>query len=159
MAGNRSFDNTVGILVDLLPDLPVKVGFNTLVTDNIVTGNNYPNPGAPNDISDLEPSGVGIFVLGTTGTRVENNLVLGNDGIGVGVASTAVIGLLGGVPVFGIQPNPTNTQVRDNFVFGGGLSVDLFWDGTGQDNVWSGNTFRTSFSLLPFPSGPAGSNP
>jgi parallel beta-helix repeat protein len=146
VAGNRSFDNTVGILVDLLPGLPVTVGAGTLVADNLVTDNNLPNPGAPNDISAIEPLGVGIFVLGTDGTRVDSNLVLGNGRVGVGVASVDLLALLGGVPVFGIQPNPSHVQVRDNVVLGGGPSVDLLWDGSGQGNVWSGNTFLTSFS-------------
>jgi parallel beta-helix repeat protein len=155
VAGNRSFDNTVGILVDLLPGLPVTVGGKTLVADNIVSDNNFPNPGAPNDISAIEPTGVGIFVLGTDGTRVDNNLVLGNASVGVGVASVELLELLGGTPVFGIRPNPSHTQVRDNVIFGGGLSVDLLWDGSGHDNVWSGNSFLTSLSLLPFPSSPS----
>ncbi len=146
VAGNRSFHNTVGILVDLLPFLPVTVGADTLVADNLVTDNNLPNPGAPNDISAVEPAGVGIFVLGTDATRVDGNLVLGNEGVGVGVASTDLLALLGGVPVFGIQPDPSHTQVRDNVVLGGGMSVDLLWDGSGVGNVWSGNTFLTSFS-------------
>ncbi len=159
VAGNMSFNNTVGILVDLLPDLPVKIGGNTLVAGNVVAFNNLPNPGAPNDVSALEPSGAGIVVLGTAGTRVENNLVLGNETVGIGVASTDLLAALGGGPVLGILPNPSFTQVRDNVIFGGGFSLDLGWDGTGIRNVFADNTYFTSFSLRPFSSGPGGKQP
>jgi parallel beta-helix repeat protein len=159
VAANQSVNNTVGILVDLLPDLPVKVGGNTLVAGNVVAFNNHPNPQAPNDVSALEPSGAGIFILGTDGTRVENNLVLGNEIIGVGVASTELLAALGGGPVLGILPNPSFTRVTGNVIFGGGLSIDLGWDGTGIHNVFDNNTYFTSLSLRPFPSGPVGKHP
>jgi parallel beta-helix repeat protein len=150
--GNHSFHNTVGVLVDLLPDLPVKVTANTLVAGNVINDNNHPNFGPPSDIASLAPTGVGVFVLGTVGTKVRDNLVLGNHLLGVGVTSSELLTVLGGGPVRGIFPNPSRTQVRDNFLFGGGLSLDLLWDGSGMGNVFSDNTLLTSFSPSGFPS-------
>jgi parallel beta-helix repeat protein len=151
VAGNTSSGNTVGILVDLLPGLDVKVAGNVLVAGNVVTDNTHPNFAPPSDIAALPPPGVGIFVLGGVGTCVEDNLVLGNPVIGVGVASSDLL-VLGGTPVFDIQPDPVHTVVRDNLIFGAPLGADLFWDGSGQNNVWSGNTFGTSLSPAPLPS-------
>jgi parallel beta-helix repeat protein len=151
LAGNLSYHNTVGILVDLLPDLPVSTGGNILVADNLVLANNHANFGSPEDITSLEQGGVGIFVLGTTRTDVADNLVLGNQLIGIGVTSSLVLTLLGGISVRGIQPFSVGIHVRHNTVLGAPLGADLLWDGLGVGNSWSDNVFQTSFSLRPFP--------
>jgi parallel beta-helix repeat protein len=149
--GNVIVDNTTGILVDLLPGLQVPIGGNTLVADNFIFANNHPNFSSPQDISSLEIGGVGVFVLGTTNTTIANNLVLGNTLIGIGVASSDLLTLLGNGPVQGIQPNPVHTRVRGNNISGAPLGADLLWDGSGSSNCWSDNTFQTQFSLRPFP--------
>jgi parallel beta-helix repeat protein len=148
---NAVFDNTVGILVDLLPGLTVPFASNTTVSDNLVVANNHPNFGNPSDIASVAPSGVGIFVLGTNATTVANNTVLGNATIGIGVASSTLLTLLDGTAVNGIQPLATNTHVADNVV--GGLlgSVDLLWDGLGLNNTWTENTSQTVVSPVPLP--------
>jgi parallel beta-helix repeat protein len=153
VAGNESTGNTLGVLVDLLPGLPVKVAGRTVVAGNVVAGNNHPNFANPSDIAAGEPAGTGVFVLGAKGTRVEDNLVLGNESIGIGVVSSAVLALLGNSPPLDVLPNPARTHVRDNFVFGGNpFGADLLWDGTGRDSSWDGNTFLTHLSPRPFPS-------
>jgi parallel beta-helix repeat protein len=151
LAGNVSYQNTVGILVDLLPDLAVTTGGNILVTDNLVAANNHANFGSPGDITALESGGVGIFVLGTTQTDVADNLVLGNQLIGVGVTSSYLLTLLGGVSVSDIQPLSVGVRVHNNTVLGAPFGTDLLWDGLGVGDSWSGNLFQTSFSLRPFP--------
>jgi parallel beta-helix repeat protein len=151
LAGNVSYHNTVGILVDLLPDLAVTTGSNILVTGNLVAANNHANFGSPGDITALESGGVGIFVLGTTRTDVADNLVLGNQLIGVGVTSSYLLTLLGGVSVSDIQPLSVGVRVHNNTVLGAPFGTDLLWDGLGVGDSWSGNLFQTSFSLRPFP--------
>jgi parallel beta-helix repeat protein len=148
---NISLDNTVGILVDLLPGLSVPFGANTLVANNLVFANNHANFGTPEDIAALEPGGVGIFVLGTTGTTVANNLVLDNLMIGIGLTSSDLLTVLGAGPVTGIQPNPMRTEIRGNTIAGGPFSADLAWDGSGRDNCWMDNQFQTALNLRPFP--------
>jgi parallel beta-helix repeat protein len=151
LAGNVSYHNTVGILVDLLPGLTVSTGGNILVTANLVAANNLPNFGSPGDITALESGGVGIFVLGTMGTDVAGNLVLGNHLIGVAVTSSYLLTLLGGVSVSDIQPFSIGIHVRNNTIFGAPFGAELLWDGLGIGDSWSGNLFETSLSLRPFP--------
>jgi parallel beta-helix repeat protein len=153
VAANISSGNTAGILVDLLPGLTVPVADNIVVENNLVRGNNLPNFGTPSGIASLVPSGIGILVLGTSDTTLQNNAVLGNQKIGIGVLSTEVLNLLGGGPVFGIEPDPNNTQVHGNTALGAPFGADLLWDGTGSGNSWVDNVFLTSVSPVPLPEG------
>jgi hypothetical protein len=77
--------------------------------------------------------------------------------VGIGVASTLVLGELAGLPpeAFGdIEPDPDFDRIADNVVTGNGgaaspipflPAVDLLWIPAGVGNCWSGNTFGTSF--------------
>jgi parallel beta-helix repeat protein len=153
VAANAAFDNTVGVLVDLLPGLGFPFAAGILVADNLALANNHANFGAPGDIASAEPSGVGIFILGADATAVSHNLVLGNGTLGIGVGSSALLDLLAGTGPSGIPDIPIATRVHGNFIFGGPFGADLFWDGLGVDNFWSGNTFQTELSLRPLPAG------
>jgi len=89
--------------------------------------------------------------------KVQDNTVTGNQFVGIGVASTLVLGELAGLPpeAFGdIEPDPDFDRVRDNVVTGNGAApspipflpaVDLLWIQAGTGNCWSGNAFATSF--------------
>jgi parallel beta-helix repeat protein len=149
VAGNAALDNTLGVLVDLLPGLNFPFSFGTAVAGNLVAANNHANFGSPSDITSLEPPGVGVFVLGADGTAVADNFVLGNQTIGVGVGSSLVLNVLGGISMAGIQPLPIGNRVQGNAVAGAG--ADLLWDGLGVANCWSDNAFRTSLSPQPLP--------
>jgi parallel beta-helix repeat protein len=151
VAGNHSFNNTAGILVDLLPGLTVPVSDNILVEDNVISDNNLRNFGPAGDIASAVPPGTGLIVLGASQTTVQNNIVLGNQKIGIGVASCEILNLFGGGPVIGIEPNPDDTKIQNNLVLGSLLGADLLWDGSGMNNCWMGNTFLTSLAPEPLP--------
>jgi hypothetical protein len=128
------------------------------IADNYVHNNNHANFASPGDEAALVPSGTGILILGADRTTVADNLVIGNQFVGIGVASTTILTLLGGPPVTGIEPNPDGTVVQDNIVLGNGSKsplpaipgADLLWDGTGNHNCWNDNVFETSLpSSLP----------
>lgn len=154
---NEAYGNTAGILVVLLPGLPVKAASGILVAGNRVYDNNLQNFAHPDDIAAAVPRGSGILVVGTDRTRVEGNDVHGNEFIGIGVASLELVALLAGLPpeAIDVEPNPDGARIRDNTVLNNGSNppdlglgipgVDLLWDGTGADNCWAGNTFTTSF--------------
>jgi parallel beta-helix repeat protein len=155
LVGNQSFDNTAGILVDLLPGLAVKKASDNLVANNAVHDNNRANFATPGDITSFVPAGSGVLVVGTSKTTVRDNVVTGNGLVGVGVISTGLLAQLGGLPasaLAGIDPNPEHTLVQGNTVTGNGTvqatpplqAADLAWDGTGKGNVWKNNTFGTS---------------
>jgi hypothetical protein len=88
-------------------------------------------------------------------TRIERNVVVGNDLIGIGVGSLNLFGQLEGLPPGGVdtvEPNSDGVVVRKNLVLLNGRgasnpvlpSGDLVWDGTGTDNHWRDNLFLTS---------------
>jgi hypothetical protein len=88
--------------------------------------------------------------------------VIGNDLVGVGLASSLLFGPLTGLPpeaFDSIEPNCDGARVRNNLVVFNGLqasnplvpSGDLVWDGTGTDNHWRSNIFLSSAPRqLPF---------
>jgi parallel beta-helix repeat protein len=154
--GNAAFDNTAGVLVDLLPGLIVATARDNVVQGNVVLNNNRPNFAVPGDVEAAVPAGSGILVFGTTATMVTNNTVLGNQFAGIALASLVLLAERAGVPssaLAGLPLDPTNTHVRDNHVLGNGTkspdpslpAADLLWDGSGHGNCWSGNAFGTSF--------------
>jgi parallel beta-helix repeat protein len=162
-AANHVFDNTAGILVDLLPGLSVSVAADNIVAGNFVHDNNHANFATLGDPAALLPAGTGILVLGADRTSVVGNAVLDNQFAGIAVASSTFITQLGGPPVTGIDPNPDGTLVAFNAALGNGTNPplpvlvggDLVWDGTGTGNHWRHNLFLVSAwpqSPLPLPS-------
>jgi len=162
VTNNRSYDNVCGILIDLLPQKDIKTSTNVYVGNNNVYKNNHVNFGADSSLESVVPSGLGILVLGTDQTTVENNTVTGNDFSGITVFSTLVLVALGGITAdqIDMEPNPDGTRIVNNVVQKNGANppeliiplpgVDLMWDGSGTDNCWSGNKFKTSYpSPLP----------
>jgi len=151
---SRAYGNTAGVLIDLLPGLPVQRTDEILVRGNRVNANNRPNDADPHDIASAIPPGVGILVLGAKHTAVYGNTVEANHFTGVAVASTALLTQLAGIKtsLAGIDPAPRGVTVRRNTVVHNGTSsplpgvpgADLLWDRSGTDNHWSANVFGTS---------------
>ena len=93
--------------------------------------------------------------MGADRVTIDRNVVVGNDLIGIGLASSLLFGPLTGLPPEAfdlIEPNCDGAMVRNNLVVFNGLrasnplvpSADLFWDGTGTDNHWRNNIFLSS---------------
>jgi parallel beta-helix repeat protein len=152
---NDTHGNTAGILVDLLPGLDVTTSANIVVARNQVYDNNRPNNGDPGSLESFVPQGTGILILGADHVTAARNRVTGNGFVGIGVASTLLLGEIAGLPpsVFaGIDPNPDDTAVVFNYVRGNGFApplpgipgADLLWDGSGTGNCWMGNVYDTS---------------
>jgi hypothetical protein len=89
--------------------------------------------------------------------QVEDNAVNGNNFSGITVFSTLVLAVLADIPpenFADIEPNPDGTIIRENILNRNGLEppvldiplpgVDLLWDGSGINNCWKDNTFKTS---------------
>ncbi len=163
--GNETYDNVVGILVVLLPGLDVKTSSDVLVSGNRVHDNNHPNFAPPGDLAAFVPTGSGILVVGADRVKVEDNTVTGNQFVGIGMASTLVLGELAGLPPSAfsdIEPDPDFDRVVNNVATGnGGLTspipflpaVDLLWIPAGTGDCWSGNTFGSSYPA-PLPTCP-----
>jgi parallel beta-helix repeat protein len=154
--GNSAFGNSTGILVDVLPGLAVTATSDVVVAGNVLGRNNRPNPSTnPYDILSYLPSGIGLLNVGGDQVVVSNNLVLENNTVGI-----ALIRLPTEFASLDprVQPLPDFYQVRGNLALGNGrnpaanpltpVGADLAWDGTGTNDCWSNNIFRTS---LPSP--------
>ncbi|MEO8452373.1 MAG: parallel beta-helix domain-containing protein [Gemmatimonadota bacterium] len=163
---NESYHNVVGVMVVLLPGLAVKTSEGVRVLRNRVHDNNVPNFGHPGELESFVPTGSGILVVGVDRAIIDDNVVTGNQFVGVGLGSTLLLGALAGLPpeaFADIEPNPDGVRITNNNVTGnGGTSsipflpaVDLLWDGSGTNNCWFANQSGTSVPN-PLPACPRG---
>jgi parallel beta-helix repeat protein len=83
---NVSTNNTGGILIFDLPDLPKKRGGHVHIRDNRVFRNNYKNFAPKGNIVGKVPPGTGVMILATHDVNVYNNQILDNK-----TASTAIV--------------------------------------------------------------------
>jgi parallel beta-helix repeat protein len=164
--GNLLTENTDGIFVIVLPNLPKASAETALIEGNVVNNNNRPNPfppvcsapGVPPgcveeffDDKQLLPSGSGILNVGGHKVTIRNNVVTGNNTVGVGVVENP----------FGFGSS-NNTVVTRNVIQQNGTNPDPRTQGSGDivylDNPANGscisqNVFKTSF--FPFGEPPA----
>jgi parallel beta-helix repeat protein len=119
---NYVHDNTGGVLVFITPGLPIKTTYDVIVRNNFIVNNNTPNFGAPGSIVSTIPAGSGIVIVAADDTRIEGNIITGNNTAGLIVAD---LNYMGGVTKDKeSEPNPDRLQVLNNF-----------WDDNGNDAV------------------------
>lgn len=153
--------NTAGILVVVLPGLPMPFTQGVVIKHNVVLHNNFPNP-VPADSGDpvgLLPTGTGILNIGGDDVVIHKNVVLGNDTVGIAIVDNPFADL---APR--IEPFPDDNNVRANVVLGNGRhpdperatipGADIVYVASGVDNCFERNIFQTQF-----PEGITGSLP
>jgi parallel beta-helix repeat protein len=155
---NLVFGNSLGITAFVLPGLTVTKTAKVTIESNVISSNNRPNLATdPSEIISLLPSGVGVLLVGADQVKVQHNVVLDNDSVGVAVIQLPPA-LAGLDPR--IDPFPDQTRIKNNLVLRSGHhpdlrlapfpGADLIWDLSGIDNSWKENTFVTSFpTILP----------
>lgn len=144
---NKVSANVAGIFVIVLPGLPRTSTDNAVIENNVVKDNNLPNPFPPPppffDDLQLLPSGTGILNVGGHEILIRNNVVTGNNTVGIGMVDNP----------FGFGP-PENTVVWHNTAKNngqnpdpraGGFAGDLLYDGTGSGNCFARNNFDTDY--------------
>ena len=158
LTGSVAYDNTVGVLLSLVPGVSVMTASDNVVAHNRIYDNHRGNFGDPEDLAGRLPAGAGIIVIGPDRTAISHNTVTGNVSTGIAVVSAQLIPLLAGLPpdAYGsVDTNPDGTRVEFNVVTGNGAEpqppvaqlfpgVDLLWDGTGVGNCWYKNRFESS---------------
>ena len=148
--GNEVFNNTLGIIADVMPGLQKKDQTNVLIADNNVHDNNLPNPADQSDLTEMTPPGTGLVILGGSMVTVQNNTLSNNGFAGIIVASYCTGTTACSVPI-DIDPDPTNARILNNNLSNNGMSppadpleaelaADLVWDNKGTGNCWTGNT-------------------
>ena len=154
---SAAYDNTVGVLVSLLPNLEVMTASDAVVRNNLIHDNNHANFGDPDDFVGLLPPGSGILIVGPDRTLITQNAITNNASTGIAVVDAQIVVMLSGLPSnpYTVDTKPDGTRTTQNLVLGNGTAprpplsdffpgVDLLWDGTGVGNCWSQNIYRTS---------------
>jgi parallel beta-helix repeat protein len=109
---NLSTNNTGGILIFDLPDLPKKRGGHVHIRDNRVFRNNYKNFAPKGNIVGKVPPGTGVMILATHDVNVYNNQILDNK-----TASTAIVSYYiteNPIKDKDYVPYPSGISIRDN---------------------------------------------
>jgi len=141
---NIATNNTGGILVFDLPNLPVQGGRNTRVFDNQITNNNVKNFAPEGNIVGEVPTGSGLMVLANDSIEVFGNEFVNNDSTNIMIVSYFITERPFDDPNY--DPFPEGIYIHDNSFSGGGARPDseplnLLMQASGQnipDIVWDG---------------------
>jgi parallel beta-helix repeat protein len=95
---NDVYDNSTGLLLDLLPTLKKKDQGNYLVRNNHVHDNNHCNFAEVNTTPSVAPPGTGVLVVAASDIEITNNNIENNDGTGIVVVSYDIVEILQGAP-------------------------------------------------------------
>ncbi len=140
---NFAHDNTLGIFIDLLPQLTSKVSLNTRVYNNLVENNNLANFAQPGTAASIVPAGTGIGILSADQVEVYENVIRGNKTAGLGMFHMNI-----GFEAerINVPANPENNYIHDNQFENNGYDPDKFvtdlgipgsdilWDVSGDNN-------------------------
>ena len=122
--GNTASENTGGILVFNMPDLP-NPGHSTRVFDNEVVGNNTENFGAEGTPVASVPAGSGIVINSNDRVEIFDNIITDNDTANIIISSYYATGYQGTREVADdYDPYPETIYVYGNTMSGGGSSPD-----------------------------------
>ena len=141
---NVATNNTGGILVFDLPNLPVQGGRNTRVFNNEIVSNNVDNFAPEGNIVGTVPAGTGMMVLANDSIEIFGNRFADNQTTNVMVVSYLINGLPIDDPNY--DPFPEAIYIHSNSFEGGGENPDsepliALQAATGQpipDVVWGG---------------------
>ncbi|KUR70913.1 hypothetical protein AQZ52_13950 [Novosphingobium fuchskuhlense] len=144
---NVATGNTGGILVFNMPNLPKPGGF-TRLHNNVSEANNTPNFGAKGTAVSIVPAGTGMIVLANDDVEIFDNVIRGNNTVGIAIASdySTNYKIEAGSPG-AHDPYPERVLIANNVITGtggapdnalfpaaqailaAGQSVNLVWDG------------------------------
>jgi len=142
---NIATNNTGGILVFDLPNLPVQGGKNTRVFNNEIISNNTSNFAPEGNIVGTVPAGSGLMILANDNIEVFGNTFTENDSANIMIVSYYITERPFEDPNY--DPFPESIFIHDNTFNGGGLNPDsealialksateesipdIVWDGT-----------------------------
>jgi len=160
---NVAHDNTVGIFIDLLPQLPSKVSLYTKVHDNIVENNNGENFARADTSAALIPPGTGVLILAADEVEIFDNTIKGNKTGGLAVFNLTIGFATNEIDV---GPNPEHVYAHDNIYENNGYDADPFvknmlgkgfdivWDTNGADNYFDEEVSSSFPPILPKKSWP-----
>jgi parallel beta-helix repeat protein len=122
--GNVASNNTGGILVFNMPDLP-NPGHSTRVFGNEVVGNNTANFGAEGTPVASVPAGSGIVINSNDRVEIFDNVITDNDTANIIISSYFATGYQGTRDVADdYDPYPETIYIYGNTLSGGGSAPD-----------------------------------
>jgi len=141
---NIAINNTGGILVFDLPNLPVQGGRNTRVFNNQISNNNTGNFAPEGNIVGTVPAGTGLMILANDNIEVFGNDFADNNSANVMIVSYHITGLP--IDDENYDPFPEAIHIHNNNFSGGGGQPDseplqALQQAIGQaipDVVWDG---------------------
>jgi parallel beta-helix repeat protein len=93
---NDVYDNSTGLLLDLLPTLKKKDQKSYLVHNNHIHDNNHCNFAEVNTTAAVAPQGTGILVVAASDIEITGNNIENNDGTAIVIVSYNLVDLLQG---------------------------------------------------------------
>ena len=109
---NTATNNTGGILVFDLPDLPVQGGKNTRVFKNQIFNNNTENFAPKGNIVGIVPPGTGVLVLANDNIEIFENTIKNHDTTNIAITSYFIADKPINDPKY--DPYPEAIYVHDN---------------------------------------------
>lgn len=124
--GNYTHGNTIGIVLNLIPGLPVKTEEDIVVRNNFVIGNGATAQDKADDSTSAidsgagqPPEGSGLLINGADKSTIDGNWFEGNPGAAIFVMDHN-FGQMFPVPDPKVDPFPDATQLLDNNFVGNG---------------------------------------
>lgn len=119
---NIATNNTGGILVFDLPNLPVQGGRNTRVFNNQIINNNTGNFAPEGNIVGTVPAGTGLMILANDNIEVFGNDFTDNNSANIMIVSYHITGLP--IDDANYDPFPESIHIHGNQFAGGGEQPD-----------------------------------
>jgi parallel beta-helix repeat protein len=111
LANNDVTGNSSGVVLSLIPGLPVKDSRDMVIKGNRIVDNNLKNFAPASSIAATVPEGTGIMIVGADEVSVVDNLISGHGSVGLMVVDTLTFGLPDDPK---IDPYPDRIQVLNN---------------------------------------------
>ncbi len=115
---NTATNNTGGILVFDLPDLPVQGGKNTRVFKNQIVANNYKNFAPSGNIVAMVPTGTGFMIMANDNIEAFENTI--KDNITSNVLIVSYLVTEKPIKDKNYDPYPETIHLHNNVISGGG---------------------------------------
>ncbi len=111
MADNLVYNNSTGIMLSLIPGLPVKDANNLVIRNNVIRDNNLANFAPASSIAASVPPGVGLIIEAADDVLVKDNTFENNNTVAVFVTDMYSFGLGGDSKV---EPYSDNIEIHEN---------------------------------------------
>jgi len=125
--GNRAHDNTAGMLIFDMPDLPQANGDKIKFYDNYMENNNGENFAPKGMIVSTLPPGTGMNIMAHSNIEIYNNTIKNHKTVGIMINSWMMTGQSYKSEEF--DPYCTNISIHDNQFIANEGKTDLTTDG------------------------------